>query len=185
MRCLRHVLQMRVCQHSCQKVVSVCSKNRRTFRRNLLSWAKTMYRRHLRGRSRRDYDRRWPNLDVPAGRSSHKQNGQRRFSWRDSDESASIPSCLGMFVDVYRHHAAVFARYRAEGRCSEKQLRTIEALYIEGMSLHEFAVLEDVSPQAIGDRINALANKAPEFCRWWRNTNASHQRPPNVRPLDR
>jgi len=53
----------------------------------------------------------------------------------------------------------------------------IEALYIDGLSLREFAESAGVAPQAISSRINALANIAPEFYRWWRKVNVSHQRP--------
>jgi hypothetical protein len=89
-----------------------------------------------------------------------------------------------VFVDLYRHHYAVFARYCSEGRCSPKQFRTVEALYIDGLSAQEFARLEGVSAEAIRVRIDGLANKCPEFYRWWRRLNASRQRsekPPRTR----
>ena len=115
---------------------------------------------------------------MPASTSSqrYRHNGKLRIGWRDCDAKA-IPSCLSVFVDLYRHHATIFARYSAEARCSPRQLQLIEALYIEGVSLREFAATEGTTPQAISSRINALANKAPEFYRWWRRLNASHQRP--------
>lgn len=116
------------------------------------------------------------NLDVPATPVARrfKQNGQVRFGWRQDEES--MRSCLSIFVDLYRHHATVFAKYCAERRCSPRQLHLIEALYIDGKSLREFAEEEGVQPQAISSRINALANKAPEFYRWWRRINEAHQR---------
>lgn len=140
-----------------------------------------MYRRRSRGfRKRNDNWRTLP--DLPAGQHGrYKHNGRLSFCWRsqelEDDERASIPSCLSIFADLYRHHAMVFARYRADGRFTPKQLRTIEALYIEGLSLREFALVEGVEPQAISARIDALANKALEFYRWWRRVNAGHQRP--------
>jgi len=139
-----------------------------------------MRKKRCRARRGSDENRRYP--DVPNGRlpRRYKQNGNPQFGWRSSDDFTdeslrSARSCLEIFVDIYRHHAAVFARYCAEGRCSMKQLRTIEALYMDGMSLRELAVVEGVSPQAISTRIDALANKAPEFYRWWRRSNASRQ----------
>ncbi len=56
------------------------------------------------------------------------------------------------------------------------ELRRIEALWIEQISLRELARREGVRPQAISETINALANKAPEFYRWWRLKNLSRQR---------
>ena len=136
-----------------------------------------------RFRTRRGHDERRGHPDVSNSRSTrwYRQNGKRRIGWRSSDDCLeeslrSTRSCLEVFVDIYRHHAVVFARYCAEGRCSVTQLRTIEALYIDGMSLREFAAKERVTPQAISTRIDALANKAPEFYRWWRRSNTSRQR---------
>jgi hypothetical protein len=70
----------------------------------------------------------------------------------------------------------VFARIEAEGRCSEKQLKAIRALYIDGMSATEFASLEGVDTQAICDRMNRLANKATPVYRWWRQINQGRRR---------
>ena len=107
--------------------------------------------------------------------SEFRQNGQRRFR-SENEHEESIPSSLSRYVPIYRHHAAVFARYCAEGRLSPKQLHTIECLYIDGMTLRELAKLDGVAPQAISDRINAMATRAIEFYRWWRKSNSSHQR---------
>lgn len=85
-----------------------------------------------RFRNRRSDAENWRDsiLEVPSGQSSrrYKQNRRVRFDWHDFDEPASIQSCLCVFVDVYRHHAIIFARYCEEGRSSEKQLPTIERL---------------------------------------------------------
>ena len=105
-------------------------------------------------------------LDV--GEGAYRRGGQRVVAWREGEVTDSIPSCLSRYVDLYRHHALVFKRYEDERRCSPRQLRTIEGLYIEGLSLRELARREGVAPQAISARINSLANKAPQFCRWWR-----------------
>lgn len=132
------------------------------------------YRRRQRQLDR--HHRNLENASVSEPSQFYRQNRQRRFRWRDEGPPTSIPSCLAMFVPIHRLHWANFVRYCAERRCSPKQLRTIEALYIDGLSLRAFARLEGVEPQAITSRINALANKAPEFYRWWRGVNASHSR---------
>ena len=69
----------------------------------------------------------------------------------------------------------MMANYRNEGRCTEVELRTMEALWVEGLTLREFARRESVGPQAISARINGLANKAPMFYRWWRLKNLNRQ----------
>jgi hypothetical protein len=110
--------------------------------------------------------------------SEYRHNGRRRFRAANEHET-SVPSSLSRFVPIYRHHAAVFARYCAERRLNPKQLHTIEALYMDGLSLRELAKLDRVRPQAITGRINAMATKgaAVEFCQWWRRVNAPYQRP--------
>src|SRR5258706_13406223 len=85
--------------------------------------------------------RRWRIFDPPnRSISTYKHNGRRRLRWQDvatiNDPFSSSVSGLRGLVDLYRHHYTVFARYCAEGRCTAKQLKTIEALYIDGMSLH-------------------------------------------------
>lgn len=110
-------------------------------------------------------------LERPPQASNFKQNGRTRWAYRHKESFGALQSCLSIFVDVYRHHSAVFARYRAENRCTPKQLITIEALYIEGISQNELAEREGVTAAAIESRIDALANKAPEFYRWWRKLN--------------
>lgn len=142
------------------------------------------FRRRVRHEGRWGDERSDPMLEMAAGQSStvYKRNGRLRFGWRDRDELGHVTSCLSGFAVVYRYYAVVFHRYCEESRLTPKQLRLIEALMIEGASLREFAGREGVTPQAISARINSLANKAPEFYRWWRNTNASHQRSPNACP---
>ena len=71
---------------------------------------------------------------------------------------------------VRRYRSAVVARYRRNGECTEAELRTIEALYLEGLTLRGFARREGVSPSAIGQRLAGLFRKAPEFCNWYRFT---------------
>jgi hypothetical protein len=101
-------------------------------------------------------------------RDVYKHNGKLRVRWHaEEPPSSEIPSCLTRYVPLYRYTAALYARYVAEGRCTEKQLRTVYALMIEGMSMHEFARIENVEPEAIRQRVLGLANKCPEFYRWW------------------
>ena len=121
----------------------------------------------------------WPDpyrrIPLKTSFIEYRHNGRRRFRSAHEHEK-SIPSSLSRFVPIYRYHAAVFARYCKEGRLSPKQLHTIEALYIDGMSLRELAKLDGVKPQAISDRINSLATRAIEFYRWWRQLHESRTR---------
>lgn len=72
-----------------------------------------------------------------------------------------------MLAELRRRVSATMARYRNQGWCTPTELRTIEALWVDGMSLREFARRERVQAAAIGARIEGLARKAPEFYRWW------------------
>lgn len=134
-----------------------------------------MTTRRFRKNSRRNTPHRNPDIPAEPLARRYKHNGHSRVDWR-VDDIGVIRSCLSVFHDIHRYHATVFARYCAEERCSPRQLRLIEALFIDGLSLREFAEIERVTPQAISARIDALANKAPEFYKWWRRVNASHQR---------
>ena len=78
--------------------------------------------------------------------------------------------------ELRRQRDLTMLRYRQEERCTNVELRTMRALWIEGLSLREFARREGVKAQAISARINGLANKAPEFYRWWRRKHFCHQR---------
>jgi hypothetical protein len=129
-----------------------------------------------RSRTRRQSKMRIADVFLVDPSLRYKHNGNRRVGWRDDGPDASIPSCLSVYVDVYRHHWTLFARYCNEGRCSEKQLRTVDALFIQGVSAQEFAKAENVSVEAIRSRIQGLANKCPEFYRWWRGLHRGRQR---------
>lgn len=69
--------------------------------------------------------------------------------------------------ELRRRQSATFARYRLAGWCTLLELETIEALWLEGLSLRQLARRAGVSPAAIGDRIERLSRKAPEFYHWW------------------
>lgn len=90
--------------------------------------------------------------------------------------TSALPAERSMLVELRRRVSATVARYRNQTSCTLTELRTIEALWLDGMTLRELARREGVMPQAISARINGLANKAPEFCRYWRQKNRSHQR---------
>ena len=138
-----------------------------------------MARRRFRSEGRARSERSARNFDVGLRATSgyYKHNGRRCFASDDSLEGPAPPrSCLSIFVDRYRHDYNLFRRYCAEGRCTPKQLHTIECLLIEGLSLRELAKLDGVSPQSITARIAGLAGRAPEFCRWWRRLHASRAR---------
>jgi hypothetical protein len=138
-----------------------------------------MCRGRIRGPAHRSTTWRTPRRDRelpsdPLARR-YRRNGRSLSDWQVND-IGTIRSSLSGFVDLYRHHFVVFRRHCQEGRLNPKQLRLIEALYIDGLSLREFARLEGVAPQAISARIGALANKAPEFYRWWRRVNERRRR---------
>lgn len=127
-------------------------------------------------RTQRD-DRQSYRPELPNNfRHLYKRNGQIHAIWRHDSEAHRVSSSLDRFVDLYRHHAAVVARYRAERQCTEKQLKTIEALYIDGMSLQEFARREGIKPQAVTSRLSTLQTKTPEFSNWWNNLNRGRSR---------
>jgi hypothetical protein len=73
-----------------------------------------------------------------------------------------------LLTDLRRRVSATFARYRSSEICTKAELRTIEALWIEGLSLRALARRDRVTPTAVADRISRLERKAPEFWNWWR-----------------
>ena len=81
-----------------------------------------------------------------------------------------------MLLELHRRVSATVSRYRQAGWCTTTELRTIEALWLDGISLREFARRQAVSAAAIGARIEGLARKAPEFYRWWLLKNRSRRR---------
>jgi hypothetical protein len=87
----------------------------------------------------------------------------------DQDESsAPEPSRLLFFLRLV---AVEIAKYRMGDMCSGKDIRTIEALWREGLPLREHARREGVTPQAIVSRIERLRERAPLFWNWWRLKN--------------
>jgi hypothetical protein len=125
-----------------------------------------------------DDERSDPRLEVPnsESRGSYKHNRRLRYRWSPDDIFGGVTSCLRGCAVVYRHYNSVYRRYCREARLNHKQLDLIYALMIEGVSLREYARIQGVTPQAIHDRINRLAIKAPEFYRFWRNLNSSRRR---------
>jgi hypothetical protein len=139
-------------------------------------------------------ERRRREFDIPAAPFTvvYRRNGKRRYTESRDDENVveesmssrddetvitpSIPSFLGRYRDIHRYHAALLERYCKEGRCSPKQLRTIEQLMIFGVSAREFARAEGTSVEAISARVRALTRKAPEFVAWWQVLHATRRR---------
>jgi hypothetical protein len=66
-----------------------------------------------------------------------------------------------------RWKEAVLIRCAASGQCSEKQLRTLRAVWVEHEPLRSIAQREGVSYQAIRARIEGLLRKVPEFAADW------------------
>ena len=73
-----------------------------------------------------------------------------------------------MLASLRRRVAAEVAKYRMSGLFSPKEIRTIDALWQDGMSLRELARREGVAAQAIEARIVRLNERAPRFYLWWR-----------------
>lgn len=73
-----------------------------------------------------------------------------------------------MLVELLRRVSAEIARYRMSNLLSLKELRTIEALWLEGISLRALARREAVAAQAVEGRIERLKVRAPRFYAWWR-----------------
>lgn len=78
--------------------------------------------------------------------------------------------------ELLRSKSAEVARYRTSGLCTEVELRTITALWIDGKGLRAHARDESVSPAAIEERIYGLRYKAVRFWVWWRAKNSRRAR---------
>jgi hypothetical protein len=69
---------------------------------------------------------------------------------------------------------SLLADYQHSGRFTTAELRTMDALLYEGLTLRELAAREQVSDEAIRARLigrrgqGGLLKKALEFARWWR-----------------
>lgn len=86
------------------------------------------------------------------------------------------PPERSMLAELSRRVSAEVARYRMSKLFSLKELTTIEALWIEGISLRALARREGVAAQAIETRIERLKDRAPRFYRWWRLKNRTRAR---------
>jgi hypothetical protein len=75
---------------------------------------------------------------------------------------------------VRRILTRLLRRYRTEARCSEREVRIMEALF-DGIALREVARREGRSPQRISQIIDGLAIRAPEFYRWWTRKHLSRR----------
>jgi hypothetical protein len=75
-----------------------------------------------------------------------------------------------------RRVSAEIATYRASGLLSTKELRTVDALWSDGLSLREHARREGVAPQAIEGRIQNMKHRAIRFWNWWRLKNRMRAR---------
>lgn len=72
--------------------------------------------------------------------------------------------------------------YEFSGRFTQVEIRTIRALWQEGLSLRALARQDGVAAQAVQSRIEGnrkgqggIRRKAPEFYRWWAFTNRSRR----------
>jgi len=70
--------------------------------------------------------------------------------------------------ELRRRVSAEIARYRRDKQLSEKEFRTVVALWEQGVTLREHARREAVAPQAIEARIQAMKYRALRFWTWWR-----------------
>ena len=110
----------------------------------------------------------------PAAASFFRRGGEDLVQFREAPQSGSTPK--SRLPELRRRVSATVAGYRNQGWCTEVQLRTIEALWVDGLSLREHARREGVAPAAVEARIAALHTKAPEFYRWYRLKNLSRRR---------
>lgn len=68
----------------------------------------------------------------------------------------------------------LLSSYDQSGQFSPIELKTMDALLYEGLSLRELASREGVTDQAVRARLvgrkgrGGLLKKAPEFAKWWR-----------------
>lgn len=74
-------------------------------------------------------------------------------------------------------------RYQHSGRFSDKELRVLFWLWLEGRGLREVARMEGVKPETLRQRIEGnkhghggLKKKAPEFYRWWKFKHRNRRR---------
>lgn len=125
-----------------------------------------------------------PNLHVVADLygsarqvSAFKRSGDQAASFRDLDEpepeGGAEPDPIMERLRLRRAVADLITRYEASGHLTNTQLRTIRALWLESLSLHEVARREGVAAEGVRARIEGshgcggLRHKAPEFYRWW------------------
>jgi len=108
----------------------------------------------------------------------YRRNGQIVFRMAATVSEQHLPAnnSHSQLARLRRLRDLMIARYRTDGRCSPIEMRTVQALFVEGLTLREFARREGVAAQAIDSRINGLAHKAPEFYRWWRIKHQSRRR---------
>ena len=73
-------------------------------------------------------------------------------------------------------------RYEATDAFTAVEIRTIKALWLDGLSLRQLAGHEGVTAEAVRNRIEGnrhgqggVKNKAPEFYRWWAFKNRSRR----------
>lgn len=110
----------------------------------------------------------------PLTGSTFRRNGKLRYAADAHDPLIPVsaaPPERSMLLELRRRVAAEIARYRMSGLFSPKELRTIDALWTQGLSLREHARREGVAPQAIEARIQRLRHRAVRFWQWWRLKN--------------
>lgn len=66
-----------------------------------------------------------------------------------------------------RWKEAVLSQCEASDECTDKQFRTLRAIWVEHEPLRSIARREGVSYQAIRDRVEAVLSKVPEFAADW------------------
>lgn len=153
-------------------------RNRTTRRRRSTQTTRTdfwFYRRKRGGRIEPTAD----HHGRPVEGSTFRQGGKLRHA-SDAPDPLSTPAPSSAepsrLPELLRRVAAEIAKYRMNGLCSPKELRTIEALWRDGVSLREHARREGVAPQAIESRIAHLKDRAVRFWTWWRLKNRMRAR---------
>lgn len=100
----------------------------------------------------------------------------------EHSERPTLPVETSRMPELVRRRAAAMARYRNSGELSADELRTIERLWVDGMSLRAHAREEGLTPATISFRVGRMGTRAVEFFNWWKIKHAPLRRGGRRRP---
>lgn len=127
----------------------------------------------------------------PRQVSSYRWSTRTSAGFRDLDEatepSPDEPCPEATRAWLREQISGVLNRYQSGGNFSEIELRTIRALWLDGLSLRQFAKSEGVTAEAVRARIEGnrkgqggIKRKAPQFYRWWAFKQRRRRKGPHV-----